>query len=308
MKLKDFKEDALYDYTQMSIAAGYGPRPGGNFERGIILAPKEHPHAIMIKMNLAKNLYGEEFVEGRDWFYYIGDGLPEKNRHQRLVYGNKIMVENQHLPVYFFLRKRHEKKSDPWHFKGVWRITGVERDFLSDREMPNGEKQRVFRFKLTRKDKLTYEKEIFHPTPTPILKESDYTRITPAMYQIIEPKHNKLANQFKEWLQENGFQYIQSEQDRIDVVFNRDASSFMAELKVVQDLSSTRMIREALGQVFEYNLYPGRSSFDSWLIVLDKEPKESDLTYLQVLGKKYSIPLNLGWRKRKQFDFLYNIT
>ncbi|MFW9844336.1 MAG: hypothetical protein ACFFEV_07160 [Candidatus Thorarchaeota archaeon] len=304
MKLDDFEEGERYLYSEMSIAAGYGSKPGGNFERGIILAPKDNPTSIMIKMNQAKNLYDDEFIEGQDWFYYIGDGLPDRGKHQRYIYGNKIMVENQDLPVHFFLRKRHEGKSDPWHYKGIWRITGIERDYISDRKMPNGELQRVFRFKLSYQGRLSYEREIYESKPKPTLSESDYTRITPAMYRVIEPKHNKLANQFRTWLATNDFEDIRLEQENIDVRFARGNSSFMAELKVVYDMGTTRSIREAMGQVFEYNLYPGRNLFDSWLIILDKKPIETDLSYIERINEVQNIPINLGWRKRKQFEFI----
>ena len=54
MQLRDFVEGEGYTYREMAVAAGYQSRPGGNFERGIVLAPKVMPSAIMIKMNLAK--------------------------------------------------------------------------------------------------------------------------------------------------------------------------------------------------------------------------------------------------------------
>lgn len=308
MKLEDFVEGQVYGYEEMAVAAGYNPRPGGNFERGIVLAPKNNPTSIVIKMNQAKNLYDDVFVEDQDWFYYIGDGLPDKGRHQRLTYGNKIMVENQDLPVHLFLRARHERKGDPWHYEGIWRITGIERDFISNREMPNGELQRVFRFKLTRQDRLSYESEIYESEPQPVLSESDYTRMTPAMLRIIEPKHNMLANRFKEWLLTSGFEEVQCERNRIDVQFVGGNTSFMAELKVVYDLSTTRSIREALGQVFEYNLYPDRTPFDSWLIVLDKKPKEADLSYVGIIHNELTVPLNIGWRYRNEFQFLNSIS
>lgn len=307
MKLEGFIVGERYEYSEMSIAAGYGRRPGGNFERGIVLAPRENPKSIMIKMNLSKALYPDDYDADRDHFYYIGDGLPDKG-HQGLKYGNKIMTENQDLPVHFFLRKCHEKKGEPWHYMGIWRITGIERDFISDRKMPNGEFQRVFRFKLAYQDKLSYENEIYETKPQPILSESDYTRITPAMYRVIEPKHNILANQFKEWLLTSGFEEVHLEQDNIDVKFIGGNTSFMAELKVVYDLGTTRSIREAMGQVFEYNLYPERNPFDSWLVILDKKPRESDLSYIGRVQNEFDIPLNLGWRRQKKFQFLNSIS
>jgi hypothetical protein len=307
VNLEDFIEGERYDYAEIAVAAGYSPRPGGNFERGIVLTPKDRPTSIVIKMNQEKNLYDDEFDEGQDSFYYIGDGLPETGKNQQLVYGNKIMVENQDLPVHFFLRRRDERKGEPWHYMGVWRITGIERDYISNRKMPNGRLQRVFRFKLAYQKKLSYASEIYESKPQPVLSESDYTRITPAMYRIIAPKHNKLSNQFKDWLLDNGFEELVLERDNIDVSFLKGSRSFMAELKVVYDMGPTRSIREAMGQVFEYNLYPGRNPFDSWLVVLDKKPTDSDLSYIGRVQDELSLPLNLGWRMKNDFKFLTSI-
>ena len=61
MQLRDFVEGEGYAYREMAVAAGYQLKPGGNFERGIALAPKDMPSAIMIKMNLAKGLHDDSF-------------------------------------------------------------------------------------------------------------------------------------------------------------------------------------------------------------------------------------------------------
>jgi hypothetical protein len=305
MQLRDFVEGEGYTYREMAVAAGYQSKPGGNFERGIVLAPKDMPSAIMIKMNLAKGLYDDSFREGADHFYYIGDGLPRRG-HQRLVYGNKIMVENQDLPVYLFMRYEGERKGSPWTFKGSWRITGIERDYISTREVEPGTPQRVFRFKLTKAVRLDYENEIFEQRRDSLTppSESDYIRATPALLKVIEPRHNKLANHFRKWLVEEGFQDIRLEQNQIDVVFKHKDVSYMSELKVVHNLTTTKLIREAMGQVMEYNYFNSRNPYDKWLIVLEQEPSESDVDYIRRLERNLNTPLNLGWQQRKQFDFI----
>ncbi|MHA1908181.1 MAG: hypothetical protein ACW98Y_12860 [Candidatus Thorarchaeota archaeon] len=309
MRLEDFKEDKRYKYAEMAVAAGYGARPGGNFERGIVLAPKEKPRAILIKMNLSKGLYPDSYNENQDYFYYIGDGLPDKG-HQRLIYGNKIMIEYQHLPVFLFLRYEHEKKGDPWTFKGRWRITGVERDYITANEIPNGEKQRVFRFKLSKSDSLFNEKGIFddYVELSGFLAEECYLRATPAVLRIIEPKHKMLANQFTKWLTNHGFEQVAIEQNQIDLTFSYETREYMSELKVVYDLSSTKSIREAIGQVFEYNFFEDRNPFDEWLILLDTVPKDRDLSYIRRLTENLNLPLNLGWKSGRNFEFQRSLT
>ncbi len=305
MKIEDFVEGERYSYSTIAQAAGYGPNPGGNFERGIVLATKNNPRAIIIKLNLAKNLYDDEFVHGSESFYYIGDGLPERG-HQKLRYGNKILVNFQHLPVYLFVRYKTEKSGFPWSFEGIWHITGIERDYISSKTIPNGERQRVFRYKLRKASQIPFD-ELFEPDDVPIpqyVSESDYLRVTPLLYQIIAPRHKRLANHLWTWLIQEGFHDIQLEQDRIDITFKNRDTTFMAELKTVHDVSSTYSIREAIGQVFEYNYYPPRTPHDQWLIVLDQKPKPSDREYISKLAIELGIPLNLGWQYRNDFEFI----
>jgi hypothetical protein len=303
-RLQDFREAERYQYSEMSIAAGYGPSPGGNFERGIVLVPRDNPMAIMIKMNLSKGLYPDSYDEEKDYFYYIGDGLPEKG-HQKLAYGNKIMVENQGLPVYLFVRYEEEKKGEPWTFRGRWRITGVERDFLSTATVPNGARQKVFRFKLVRAASLENEREIFEDA-APVdmsLAEISYIRATPALLRIVQPRHKRLANQFARWLRAQGFEEVRFEQDQIDVTFSRGSTDYMSEIKVVYGVSAAKSIREAMGQVMEYNFYGSRQPYDEWLVLLDTRPAVDDTEYVRRLSSELDLPLNVGWRKKSGFHF-----
>ncbi len=308
MKLEELIEDNRYEYSEMSIAAGYGKRPGGNFERGIVLAPRDNPTSVMIKMNLSKGLYPDSYNEERDYFYYIGDGLPDKG-HQELKYGNKIMVENQELPVYLFLRYEDEKKGDPWWFKGRWRITGIERDYLSDEVIPDGTRQRVFRFKLSKASSLSNERFIFEEKPMfdKYLSETSYLRAPPKILQVIEPRHKRLANKFTRWLKNEGFEHVIMENNQIDLTFDHHDTRFMSELKVVYGLSTTKAIREAMGQLLEYNFYASRTPYDEWLILLDKTPTEDDLRYSKRLANNLSFPINLGWEKKHRFHFQKNL-
>ena len=304
MKLNEFIEGERYEYSEMSIAAGYGKRPGGNFERGIVLAPRDNPKSIMIKMNLSKALYPDTYVEDCNHFYYIGDGLPAKG-HQKRKYGNKIMVKNQELLVYLFLRHKDERKGDPWWFKGRWRITGIERDFVTDAIIPDGTRQRVFRFKLSKASTLTNESQIFEEKPDvdTYLSEVSYLRASPEIIRVIEPKHKKLANQFARWLKRERFENVSLEHNQIDLTFKQNDIMYMSELKIVYGLSTTKSIREALGQVLEYNYYGAKQPYDEWLVLLDKRPSEDDFLYSKRLVDELSLPINLGWQNKHDFNF-----
>jgi len=311
LKLEDFVEGQRYEYTDIATAAGYAPQPGGNFGRGIVLAPRYVPAVITIKINRAKGLYSDTYREGTRVFDYIGDGLPEEG-DQKLRLGNRIMFRQRDLPVMFFLRKVGESKQDPWWFKGIWRIASCKRAEDPEKIKPDGEYQKVFRFSLRwvapSLDRLPLWSErraktgFFWPRA---LEGTDYIRVTREALQVILPRHRRLADGFWDWLTARGFQDVELETDRVDVRFRSAEDRYMAELKVVYGTTSTKSLREAMGQVLEYNYYENRGPFDKWLVVLDKEPREHDQNYISRLESDLGLPLNMGWHTSDGFRFVH---
>jgi len=139
--------------------------------------------------------------------------------------------------------------------------------------------------------------------PTAPLLEDSYYRESPARLKVIVPRHNKLSNQFCKWLRSaHGVKAIQ-EQQRVDVRFRLHGRAVLAELKICFGVGPTKSIREALGQVLEYNHYPARKTAESWLIVIDEEPSPADKQFIQTLRDARMLPISLGWRTRTGFVF-----
>jgi hypothetical protein len=86
--------------------------------------------------------------------------------------------------------------------------------------------------------------------------EEAYPRASAGALKTITLRHNKLSNQFSNWL--NNKLHIESiqEQNRINIRFEYDEKSVRAELKICYGLGTRRSIREVLGQILEYNYYP----------------------------------------------------
>jgi hypothetical protein len=95
---------------------------------------------------------------------------------------------------------------------------------------------------------------------------------------------------------------VDQEVDRVDVRFIDGNRRCLAELKICHTLTPTKAIREALGQLFEYNYYPPRDPADKWIIVLDKPPYETDQEYLRALTGRFRMPLAICWRSDAGFD------
>lgn len=136
-----------------------------------------------------------------------------------------------------------------------------------------------------------------------LLSEEVYYRETPAMRKVIIPRHNGLSNEFSCWLARQFRINAVQEKEQIDIRFSWNDQSILVELKICLGVGTTKSIREALGQVLEYNHYPKRKPAENWLIVLDEEPSSSDKYFIEKLRTERLLPLFIGWRTRSGFSF-----
>lgn len=144
------------------------------------------------------------------------------------------------------------------------------------------------------------------PPPTQedeLLRTESYLRATSASMRTITPRHNLLSNQFRKWLEREHSIKATQEKAQVDVRFSRGNIEVLAELKVCEGGSTRHAIREALGQLLEYNFYPERKPTKEWLIVLDTEPDDSDRSYVKMLRDRLRLPLYLAWRSEAGFAF-----
>jgi hypothetical protein len=135
------------------------------------------------------------------------------------------------------------------------------------------------------------------------LVEDAYYRESPARLKVIVPRHNKLSNDFCKWRNKEHGIVAAQEQRRVDIRFKLKNVAMLAELKTCFGVGTTRSIREAIGQLLEYNYYPSRSAADAWLILLDDKPSELDQRYIDVLREHRSMPITIGWRSSAGFSF-----
>ena len=89
--------------------------------------------------------------------------------------------------------------------------------------------------------------------------------------------------------------------DRYDVCF--ESKKILVEFKIAYNLNTISAVREALGQILEYNHFPPRESHHVWLLILDTLPSSDDRAFIHKLRTEYSLPLILGWQSKNKFDF-----
>ena len=136
------------------------------------------------------------------------------------------------------------------------------------------------------------------------LNETAYKRETQASQRNILKLHAALSNRFRSWLtRQFGVTAVQ-ERNQVDLNFSLCGTTFLAELKICYGANTKSAIREALGQVFEYNHYPPRLKRQRWLIVLDHEPSSADEVYIASLRDRYQLPLGLAWEAEGGFQGL----
>jgi hypothetical protein len=69
----------------------------------------------------------------------------------------------------------------------------------------------------------------------------------------------------------------------------------MVEIKANPAEPTHVAIRNALGQILEYNLYPGRQAKDFWIILVANEPSRGDREFLRVVNSRLAARIGLVW-------------
>lgn len=134
------------------------------------------------------------------------------------------------------------------------------------------------------------------------LSENSYMRKTRASQRNIDRLHSALSNRFRNWVQARFAARAIQEHKSVDVTFDCDGSTHLAELKICYGGNTRAAIREAMGQLLEYNHYPSRSEAQFWWLVLDHNPKNTDRDYIAVLRNRYALPITLAWPVANEFE------
>jgi hypothetical protein len=127
-----------------------------------------------------------------------------------------------------------------------------------------------------------------------------YLRAPPQETQEIFPRHDELAASFGSWLETRGYSDVRWEKGRVDVEFAYAGQLCRAEIKICGRVT-THSIREALGQLLEYNHYGTRQPAKGWFVILDQLPTDDDKHYVRRLRTKVGLPVYLGWQDGQDF-------
>jgi hypothetical protein len=136
------------------------------------------------------------------------------------------------------------------------------------------------------------------------LGEDEYLRASPSQRKVIVPRHKRLSNAFANWLEQHGYEKVRQEHGHIDLDFVEGRTSCRAELKVCYGINTRQAIREALGQLLEYNYYPqaNRQPAEKWFVVLDERPSDADMEFLKTVRSVMKLSLSVCWRRGSTFQ------
>jgi hypothetical protein len=104
------------------------------------------------------------------------------------------------------------------------------------------------------------------------------------------PRHDKLQNALDTFLRSlYGQKSVRYETDFVDIQLHRGKDVTYFEIKMA--LTAKGCIRDALGQLLEYNMYPGKQRASEMVVVGEPVATPHDSAYLSYLRKRFGIPV-----------------
>ena len=108
----------------------------------------------------------------------------------------------------------------------------------------------------------------------------------------IEARHQKMQEGLKECLEAEGYTNIIMEAGHIDLQATKNGEIHFFEVKTHD--TARACIREALGQILEYNHFPNTQRADKMFIVGPAKPSKDEHQYIKYLQDNYN--LNIDYR------------
>jgi hypothetical protein len=123
-------------------------------------------------------------------------------------------------------------------------------------------------------------------------RRSEQDRVRSAIESTVySPQHVKLQNALFDYLCARfGQKFVNYEKGYVDLQLRQGGVQTLFEIKIAPTAKSC--IRQAIGQLLEYDLYPDRKRSSKLVVVGDGPATEYDEVYLQHLRKKFGIPIS----------------
>ncbi len=112
-----------------------------------------------------------------------------------------------------------------------------------------------------------------------------YKRIQKAVAEILKDEYASIC------LKGDG---KKGNRQRVDIIGKKMSTEELHYFEI-KTYSTKRSIREALGQILEYNHYPSESRARKLIVVGPEKPDKNDCEYLKTLRNTYNLPIWFRW-------------
>lgn len=130
------------------------------------------------------------------------------------------------------------------------------------------------------------------------LNTNNRTKHTSESTTEIEARHQKMQEGLKKSLEAEGYTNIIMEANHIDLQASKNGEIHFFEVKTHD--TARACIREALGQILEYNHFPNTKRADRMVIVGPAKPSRQELLYIKCLRQQYG--MNIIYRYYTEKD------
>ncbi len=199
-------------------------------------------------------LNGKSFKETKKarWRYFYPDGMYYLDALQDFILNEKVVIDN-----YIQTNKNCEIP-------------------LADKALDDKYIKTLPDYKLYRAAAVKAKK-----TGSVSVKASEY---------IMRFQHNQLSNELVTYLENNGYSSVITDENFVDIqAIDINGTKIFFELKTATKPKNA--IRQAIGQLLEYNHYPNSRNADKLVIVTVSEANENDIEYLTYLRNTYNLPV-----------------
>ncbi len=141
-----------------------------------------------------------------------------------------------------------------------------------------------------------------HPQNQP--STDNRIRHTEASAAEMEARHQKMQEGIRKCLEEDGYTDITLEENHVDLQAMKYGYIYYFEVKTYD--TARACIREALGQILEYNHFPNVHRANRMYIVGPVKATEGELQYIKYLRQNYHMNINYLWYSEEEGRFSPN--
>lgn len=135
------------------------------------------------------------------------------------------------------------------------------------------------------------------------LNTDDRIRHTSASTSTVEAHHQRMQEGIMNFLENEGFTEVIAEADHVDIRAKKYGFIHFFEVKTYD--TARACIREALGQILDYNHFPNAHRASKMYIVGPVKATPEELLYIKYLRQNYHLNIEYRWYSEDEQKIIY---